>query len=97
MIDASQYPYQTPVIVKYDSGDPKACLEKALEVCRLARLCRRARRNPKSRGKLRGIGLCTYVEACGLAPSRIASRSARAAASSKAPRCGCTRPATSRC
>ena len=32
MIDASQYPYQTPVIVKYDSGDPKACLEKALEV-----------------------------------------------------------------
>ena len=30
-----------------------------------------ARRSPKSRGKLRGIGLCTYVEACGLAPSRI--------------------------
>ena len=30
-----------------------------------------ARRNPTSRGKLRGIGLCTYVEACGLAPSRI--------------------------
>ena len=30
-----------------------------------------ARRNRKSRGKLRGIGLCTYVEACGLAPSRI--------------------------
>ncbi len=28
----------------------------------------------KARGKLRGIGLCTYVEACGLAPSRIASR-----------------------
>ena len=31
----------------------------------------RASRNPPSRGKLRGIGLCTYVEACGLAPSRI--------------------------
>ena len=31
-------------------------------------------RRPPSNGMLRGIGLCTYIEACGLAPSRIAGR-----------------------
>ena len=70
MIDASQYPYQTPVMVKYDSGDPKACLAKALEVADWAGFAAR-KAESAARGKLRGIGLCTYVEACGLAPSRI--------------------------
>ena len=70
MIDASQYPYQTPVIIKYDSGDPKACLAKALDVADWAGFAAR-KAESASRGKLRGIGLCTYVEACGLAPSRI--------------------------
>jgi carbon-monoxide dehydrogenase large subunit len=70
MIDASQYPYQTPVIVKYDSGDPKACLDKALQVADYGGFARR-KAEAKARGKLRGIGLCTYIEACGLAPSRI--------------------------
>jgi aerobic carbon-monoxide dehydrogenase large subunit len=70
MIDASQYPYQTPVIVKYDSGDPKACLDKALQVADWNGFARR-KAEAKARGKLRGIGLCTYIEACGLAPSRI--------------------------
>ena len=70
MIDASQYPYQTPVIVKYDSGDPKACLEKALEVSDWDGFAKRKAAS-QARGLLRGIGLCTYVEACGLAPSRI--------------------------
>ena len=70
MIDASQYPYQTPVVVKYDSGDPKACLAKALEVGDWDGFAAR-KAESGARGKLRGIGLCTYVEACGLAPSRI--------------------------
>jgi carbon-monoxide dehydrogenase large subunit len=70
MIDASQYPYQTPVIVKYDSGDPKACLDTALQVADWKGFAAR-KAEAKARGKLRGIGLCTYIEACGLAPSRI--------------------------
>ena len=70
MIDAAQYPYQTPVIVKYDSGDPKACLDKALQVADWTGFARR-KAETLARGKLRGIGLCTYIEACGLAPSRI--------------------------
>ena len=32
MIPKEAYPYQTPVMVEYDSGDPKGCLEKALVV-----------------------------------------------------------------
>ena len=35
---------------------------------------RAAQSGLRRRGKFRGIGLCTYVEACGLAPSRIAIR-----------------------
>jgi len=71
MIDASQYPYQTPVIVKYDSGDPKSLPGKGAGGLRLGRFCRPARKNRSRAANLRGIGLCTYVEACGLAPSRI--------------------------
>jgi len=73
MIPVSAYPYQTPVMMEYDSGDPVGCLDKALEVADWAGFAKR-KAESASRGKLRGIGLCTYVEACGLAPSRIATR-----------------------
>ena len=46
------------------------CLEKALEISDWGGFAGREEES-KSRGKLRGIGLSTYVEACGLAPSRI--------------------------
>ncbi len=93
MIPKEAYPYQTPVMVEYDSGDPKACLDKALVASPTGRASPNARRHRPASGKLRGIGLSTYVEACGLAPSRIAGRSARAAACTKAQRCACIRPA----
>ena len=35
------------------------------------RLSRRAAPSAKSRGKLRGIGFSSYIEACGLAPSQV--------------------------
>jgi carbon-monoxide dehydrogenase large subunit len=73
MIPSSAYPYQTPVMMEYDSGDPAGCLDKALEVADWKGFAKR-KADSASRGKLRGIGLCTYVEACGLAPSRIATR-----------------------
>src|SRR4051812_24693257 len=73
MIPTSAYPYQTPVMMEYDSGDPAGCLDKALEVADWAGFAKR-KAESASHGKLRGIGLCTYVEACGLAPSRIATR-----------------------
>src|SRR5258708_7586119 len=73
IIRKEAYPYQTPVMMNYDSGDPLGCLEKALLAADWKGFPVRKAEAAK-RGKLRGLGLCTYVEACGLAPSRIAIR-----------------------
>jgi len=73
MIPKEAYPYQTPVLVEYDSGDPKGCLEQALIEADWPGFAKR-RKASAAKGRLRGIGLSTYVEACGLAPSRIAGR-----------------------
>jgi carbon-monoxide dehydrogenase large subunit len=73
IIRKEAYPYQTPVMMNYDSGDPLGCLEKALLAADWKGFPARKAEAAK-RGKLRGLGLCTYVEACGLAPSRIAIR-----------------------
>ncbi len=73
MIRLEAYPYQTPVMMQYDSGDPLGCLDRALAAADWAGFAKRKEESSR-RGKFRGIGLCTYVEACGLAPSRIAIR-----------------------
>jgi len=73
MIPASAYPYQTPVIVEYDSGDPMACLERSMDLADVAGF--EARRSAsEAKGFYRGLGVSTYVEACGLAPSRLAGQ-----------------------
>ncbi|TPP07047.1 xanthine dehydrogenase family protein molybdopterin-binding subunit [Rhizobium glycinendophyticum] len=62
------FPYQTPVIMCYDAGDYDASLEAAMKAADWngfpARKAEAARR-----GKLRGIGMSCYIEACGIAPS----------------------------
>jgi carbon-monoxide dehydrogenase large subunit len=65
------FPHQTPVIMAYDSGDYEASLNAALAAARYADFPRR-RDEAKTRGKLRGIGLSCYIEACGFAPSQAA-------------------------
>lgn len=73
MIPAEAYPYQTPVLVEYDSGNPRACLDRVVELADVAGFP--ARREASARaGKYRGLGFSTYVEACGLAPSRLAGQ-----------------------
>ncbi len=67
-IPKDAFPYQTPVVQCYDSGDYEAALDKAMELADYAGFDARAT-EAKSRGKLRGIGLSSYVEACGIAPS----------------------------
>ncbi|WP_431268993.1 xanthine dehydrogenase family protein molybdopterin-binding subunit [Dankookia sp. P2] len=69
-IPADAFPYQTPVALQYDSGDYKATLDMGLEAAGWAEFEQR-RAEAKSRGKLRGIGISTYVEACGIAPSAV--------------------------
>ena len=64
----TQFPHQTPVIMAYDAGDYNASLNRALELADFRGFA--ARKTESSRkGKLRGIGFSTYIEACGIAPS----------------------------
>jgi aerobic carbon-monoxide dehydrogenase large subunit len=67
----TEFPYQTPVALQYDTGDFHACLDGAIELADVAGFPAR-REEAKQRGKLRGLGYSTYIEACGLAPSNIA-------------------------
>ncbi len=62
------FPHQTPVIMNYDVGDYDASLNKALEMADYAGFPAR-RAASAAKGRLRGIGLSTYIEACGIAPS----------------------------
>ncbi|MDE2515493.1 MAG: xanthine dehydrogenase family protein molybdopterin-binding subunit [Rhodospirillales bacterium] len=69
-IPADAFPYQTPVALQYDSGDYVATLEAALKQADFAGFPAR-RAAAKAAGKLRGIGISTYLEACGIAPSAV--------------------------
>ncbi len=62
------FPHQTPVIMNYDAGDYEASLDAALKASDYAGFAKR-REAAKKKGKLRGIGLSCYIEACGIAPS----------------------------
>jgi carbon-monoxide dehydrogenase large subunit len=73
MIPKEAYPYQTPVLVQYDSGDPMGCLDGALVAADVKNFGIRKSESAR-KGKFRGLGYSTYVEACGLAPSRFAGR-----------------------
>ncbi len=72
-IPPDAYPYQTPVALQYDSGDHPKTLDAALAASRFAEFPAR-REEAARRGKLRGIGISTYLEACGLAPSALAGQ-----------------------
>jgi carbon-monoxide dehydrogenase large subunit len=63
------FPHQTPVLFCYDGGDYGASLDKALQLADYKGIAKR-KREAARRGKLRGIGFSTYIEACGLAPSQ---------------------------
>jgi carbon-monoxide dehydrogenase large subunit len=69
-IPADAFPYQTPVALQYDSGDYQTTLAVALKNADWAGFEAR-RAAAKARGKLRGIGISTYLEACGIAPSAV--------------------------
>ena len=64
----TQFPHQTPVIMCYDAGDYGASLEAAMKAADYAGFTKR-RDKARKAGKLRGIGMSCYIEACGIAPS----------------------------
>ncbi len=63
-----EFPYQTPVIMAYDAGDFDASLDAAMAAAKYETFERR-RSTAAKKGKLRGIGMSCYIEACGIAPS----------------------------
>ncbi len=69
-IAADAYPYQTPVAVAYDTGDYHGTMDKLIEIADFAGFAARKAESAK-RGKLRGLGVCSYIEACGIAPSNL--------------------------
>jgi carbon-monoxide dehydrogenase large subunit len=70
-IKPEDFPYQTPVALEYDIGDYDTAVDKALDLADYDNFDSR-RQDSAGRGKLRGIGVSTYIEACGIAPSNVA-------------------------
>jgi carbon-monoxide dehydrogenase large subunit len=70
-VPPDRFPYQTAVAVQYDSGNYRPALDKALELVGYADLRADQARRRREGGRLLGIGLSTYIEACGLAPSQV--------------------------
>jgi carbon-monoxide dehydrogenase large subunit len=69
-IPVDAFPYQTPVALQYDSGNYFATLDAALATADWKGFEAR-RAAAAAKGKLRGIGISTYLEACGIAPSAV--------------------------
>lgn len=69
-ITPDQFPYTTPVGLVYDTGNYHATLDRLTQIGKLASFEARAAESAK-RGKLRGLGLSTWLEACGIAPSNL--------------------------
>ncbi|MEY3639973.1 MAG: Carbon monoxide dehydrogenase large chain [Pseudomonadota bacterium] len=67
----TQFPYQTPVALQYDTGDFHALMNHANKLGDLAGFPARKAASA-AKGMLRGIGYSSYIEACGLAPSNVA-------------------------
>ena len=64
LIKPKAMPYTTPTGKIYDSGDFAGCLARAQEIAEWDGFNKRAA-GSKRAGRLRGIGIATYVEACG--------------------------------
>ena len=77
-IAPDQFPYENPsglgtasggAKIYIDSGNYEPALDKALAMAKYSSLAE-AKAEAKKRGKLLGLGLSTYIEVCGVAPSK---------------------------
>ena len=69
-IKPDQYPFASAAGLEYDSGNYDAlmdALEKRANLDGFEARCAESKKN----GKLRGLGINSYVEACGIAPSNL--------------------------
>jgi len=70
-IPADAFPYTSGGTLTYDSGNYQGTLDKALEMANYSGF-RQQQQQLRQQGRYQGIGLSTYVEVCGLAPSPAA-------------------------
>ncbi len=71
-IPTASYPYEAFTGLTYDSGDHPAAADKAAELLGYdAARARQAEQNVDGARKRLGIGVASYFEMCGLAPSRV--------------------------
>lgn len=66
----TEFPYATPVAVEYDTGDYVATMDKLEAMIDRDGFAAR-RQASEAEGKLRGLGINCYIEACGIAPSNL--------------------------
>ena len=69
-IPKDAFPYQTAVALQYDVGDYEPLLDRAMAMIEYKSFEDRRAKSAKN-GKCRGIGISTYIEACGIAPSAV--------------------------
>jgi len=72
-IPADQFPYLTPVALQYDSGNYEPALDRALAMADYTNF-RVEQQRLRQQGRFVGVGLSSYIEACGLAPSQVAGQ-----------------------
>ena len=68
-IGKDEFPFTTALGITYDSGDYDGTLDRLLEMFDLDAF-RREQAELREQGVYRGVGFSTWVEVCGLAPSR---------------------------
>jgi aerobic carbon-monoxide dehydrogenase large subunit len=68
-VSKEEFPFETALGIVYDSGDYHGTLDKLLERFDLDAF-RAEQESLRGQGVYRGVGFSTWVEVCGLAPSR---------------------------
>ncbi|WP_022801686.1 xanthine dehydrogenase family protein molybdopterin-binding subunit [Deinococcus ficus] len=69
-IGPDEFPYQTPVALVYDSGNYEPALDQAMGLMNY-RALREEQARMKGGKTILGVGLISFLEACGLAPSAL--------------------------
>jgi carbon-monoxide dehydrogenase large subunit len=71
-IKKEEFPFNTVATLQYDSGDYDAATDKAMELFGYDELRREQEERRRTDDPVQlGIGVSTYTEMCGLAPSRV--------------------------
>ncbi len=96
-IKHEEFPYTTICGLTYDSGNYEAATAKAKEIFDYDGLRREQAERAERGDKVRlGIGISTFTEMCGLAPSRVLGSLSYGSAAGSTPLSGCCPPARSR-